>query len=302
MYQIQFKNYKISPQKLQDQWKAIWNPPNSCGASSPRATTTSDERVHAPPQAMPGNGWIWPAFFFSSLLCRLWGSSLPATKEKTQQQVLIPCPSRFLDLLPHTDLFFFLVASPSSLFQAADFDVRASGLWSADSAVLWFLAVALAILELTVALGCCCGADGAVRLREDWEEDNGGCRCVRPEEERNRYRAGLLCQWAAALVWQREGDRLCGFLGESRGGRRALVFSKGGVANWFREEKRIKKDGSDNFHVDELSLRFICVPPFSKSFEFSPFSQFFFHCRLIFIREGWLGHNHISPSTLCFFF
>jgi len=57
---------------------------------------------------MPGNGWIWPAFFFSSLLCRLWGPSLPATKEKTQQQVLIPCPSRFLDLLLHTDLFFFL--------------------------------------------------------------------------------------------------------------------------------------------------------------------------------------------------
>jgi hypothetical protein len=28
-------------------------------------------------------------------------------KKKTQQQVLVPFPSRFLDLLLHTDLFFF---------------------------------------------------------------------------------------------------------------------------------------------------------------------------------------------------
>jgi hypothetical protein len=33
-----------------------------------------------------------------------------------------------------------------------------------------------------------------VRLREDWEEDSGGCHCVRPKEERSRYGAGLLCQ------------------------------------------------------------------------------------------------------------
>jgi hypothetical protein len=45
----------------------------------------------------------------------------------------------------------------------------------------------------------------AVGLREDWEEDSGGCRCVRPEEERSHCGAGLLCQWAAALVWLRDG-------------------------------------------------------------------------------------------------
>lgn len=43
--------------------------------------------------------------------------------------------SVFRSASPHRSVFF-LVASPSSLFQAADFDVRASGLWSADSAVL----------------------------------------------------------------------------------------------------------------------------------------------------------------------
>jgi len=44
-----------------------------------------------------------------------------------------------------------------------------------------------------------------VRLREDWEEDNGGCHCVRPKEERSRYGAGLLCQWAVALVEKKMG-------------------------------------------------------------------------------------------------
>jgi hypothetical protein len=44
-----------------------------------------------------------------------------------------------------------------------------------------------------------------VGLREDWEEDSRGCRCVRTEEERSRCGAGLLCQWAAALVWPRDG-------------------------------------------------------------------------------------------------
>jgi hypothetical protein len=53
------------------------------------------------------------------------------------------------------------LALPSSLFQAAGFEVRASGLWSAGplgSVVLGLLALASAILELTVALRCCGGA------------------------------------------------------------------------------------------------------------------------------------------------
>ena len=52
------------------------------------------------------------------------------------------------------------MASPSSLFQAANSRVKASGLWSAGpvgSAMLGLLALASAILELTVALRCCCG-------------------------------------------------------------------------------------------------------------------------------------------------
>jgi hypothetical protein len=28
----------------------------------------------------------------------------------------------------------------------------------------------------------------------------------------------------------------------------------------------------------------------------------FFHCRLVFIGEVWLGHNHIDPSTIFFIF
>lgn len=52
------------------------------------------------------------------------------------------------------------MASPSSLFQAANSRVKASGLWSAGpvgSAMLGLLALASAILELTVALWCCYG-------------------------------------------------------------------------------------------------------------------------------------------------
>ena len=47
-------------------------------------------------------------------------------------------------------------------------------------------------------------------LREDWEEDSGGCRCVCPEEERSRCGVGLLCQWSAPLVWPRDGG--CGLV------------------------------------------------------------------------------------------
>ena len=48
-------------------------------------------------------------------------------------------------------------------------------------AVLGLLVVALAILELMVALGCCYGVVVPVGLRED----SGGCRCVWLEEERS---------------------------------------------------------------------------------------------------------------------
>jgi hypothetical protein len=68
MYQIQFKNYKISPQKLQDQWKAIWNPPNSCGASSPRATplaTSGFMRRRRQCPEMGGSGLLSSSLPFS---------------------------------------------------------------------------------------------------------------------------------------------------------------------------------------------------------------------------------------------
>jgi len=38
----------------------------------------------------------------------------------------------------------------------------------------------------------------AVGLREDWEEDSGGCRCVWPEEERSRCGA---VGWRSWVCW-----------------------------------------------------------------------------------------------------
>jgi hypothetical protein len=50
----------------------------------------------------------------------------------------------------------------------------------------------------------------AVGLREDWEEDSGGCRCVRPEEERSRcgavgWRSWVCRLWVEAVVVCCEG-------------------------------------------------------------------------------------------------
>jgi len=84
--------------------------------------------LHAPPQAIAGNGWIGPTFFFPSLLCRLWGPPLPATKEKTQQ-ILVTFPSRFLDLLLHTNLFSFS-------FGFAFFSISGGRLWGQG---VWFV-------------------------------------------------------------------------------------------------------------------------------------------------------------------
>ena len=55
------------------------------------------------------------------------------------------------------------------------------------------------MLELTVVLGCCCGTVVVVGLKEGWEEDNEGCRCVWLKEERSRCGAGLLYQWSLLL-------------------------------------------------------------------------------------------------------
>ena len=73
-----------------------------------------------------------------------------------------------------------------------------------------------------------------VRPREDWEEDSGGCRRVRSEEERNGCGAGLLCQWAAVLSWPRGRTT-------ARGGARPALGAKiTKQGNGFGEEKQRK--------------------------------------------------------------
>jgi len=72
------------------------------------------------------------------------------------------------------------LASPSSLFQAAGSEVKASGLWPAGfvgSAMLGLLVVASAILELTMALGCCCGRGEGEMTYAAEERDQGSVGC-----------------------------------------------------------------------------------------------------------------------------
>ena len=84
-------------------------------------------------------------------------------------------------------------------------------------------------LKLRWRRRCC-----MVRPREDWEEDSGGCRRVRSEEERNGCGAGLLCQWAAVLSWPRGRTT-------ARGGARPALGAKiTKQGNGFGEEKQRK--------------------------------------------------------------
>jgi len=75
------------------------------------------------------------------------------------------------------------------------------------SAGLGLLAVASVILELMVALGCCCGTVVAVGLREGWEEDSGAAAVF-----------GLRKQGADAGLVSCVSGRCC--LGNQRGSRR----------------------------------------------------------------------------------
>ena len=140
---------------------------------------------------MTGNGQICPTFFFPSLLCWLWEPQLPA-KVKTHMQ-------SFRFFFP---FFFFrstlscllLLVFCSSLLQVADdSEVRAS-LWAAGGR--WAAAGFCGRRRMgAVAGGQICGrcwrektdrsesVGDAAADGEDQEEDSGGCRCVRLEEE-----------------------------------------------------------------------------------------------------------------------
>jgi hypothetical protein len=81
-----------------------------------------------------------------------------------------------------------------------------------------------------------------------------------------------------------------------RGSKLLLSSSK-------RENQR--KRGVAPFQVTKEKVGFL---GFLLAFFFSKFFSATiplnppFHCRLIFIGEVWLGHNHISPSTLFFIY
>jgi hypothetical protein len=47
---------------------------------------------------------------------------------------------------------------------------------------------------------------------------------------------------------------------------------------------------------------FFCSLKFSPPAPQNFILPFFSHCRLVFIGEVWLGHNHIGPSTLFFLY
>jgi len=81
--------------------------------------------IHAPPQEHPQDEATWNNFL--PLHFPAGGEDHRHLKKKKTQQVLVPFPSRFLDLLLPTDLFFFFWLSLLLFFRLPA--VRSRGCW-----------------------------------------------------------------------------------------------------------------------------------------------------------------------------
>jgi hypothetical protein len=146
--------------------------------------------------------------------------------------------------------------------------------------------------------GKVCGS-GGVRVTGLWEKEGAGLRVLKNSDgeespsmvlgvgEKERE-MGPVC-WLGLEDERKMGGTVMAGLAKEEG---FLRFEREA------EEKRERRPGRRRKIFRFRFFSFLWFPKFLNFF--SP--HLFFHCRLVFIGEVWLGHNHIGPSTLFFLY
>jgi len=170
---------------------SLLNHQNSSGASSPRATTTSNAWVHTPPRAQPERWVDLSRFLLLSPSTPAVGSNVTCKDKKTQAVVFFFLILRYAPGLLSSPWFFVLSFFRWQIRWLGSFGLLFGHYYEGDrrrvmaqpvfgeegDAVAWW---------------------GREMTRK---KGSGSCRHVWFEEERNGCGAGLLCQWVVALSW-----------------------------------------------------------------------------------------------------